>query len=153
MRLSPPVSGIAAALAMIVLPTALPAQTPAAAAGQSRPPGCRGIVLDTNPIILAREGAPPLEWPDYPVIEEVQPGSPAALAGMRFGDRIILQNGRDVVGNPPPPALAGDTVAFVVWRNGAEIPLTVVLGRWDPPDEAPGVTRMCRPVTRGPGGS
>ena len=84
-------------------------------------------------------------FPSYAEIERVQPGSPAELAGMRRGDIVVTQDGRDLVANPPTqPALAGDTVVFVVRRDDVEIPLTVVLGRWDPPQEAPGVTRVCR---------
>ena len=91
-------------------------------------------------------------FPSYPEIVDVQPGSPAALAGMRVGDLVVVQDGRDLVADPPPqPRLAGDTVQLVVWRAGAEVPLTVVLGRWDPPEEAPGVTRVCRPVGTGSG--
>jgi S1-C subfamily serine protease len=93
-------------------------------------------------------------FPSYSEVETVQPGSPAELAGMRQGDRVILQDGRDLIANPPTqPRLAGDTVQFVVRRDGVEVPLTVVLGRWDPPQEAPGVTRICRPVGTGSGGS
>jgi hypothetical protein len=71
---------------------------------------------------------------------------------MKPGDVVILQDGQDMVGNPPTqPRFAGDTVQFVVARGGADVPVTVVLGSWDPPQEAPGVTRMCRPAPR-PGG-
>jgi S1-C subfamily serine protease len=86
--------------------------------------------------------------PSYPMIESVQPGSPAEAAGMKYGDLVVLQNGRDLVANPPTePLLAGDTVQLVVVRrDGTEVPLTVVMGRWDPPQETPGVERVCRPV-------
>jgi S1-C subfamily serine protease len=86
-------------------------------------------------------------FPSYPEIESVQPGSPAEKAGMRPNDVVVLQDGRDLVGNPPTqPRLAGDTVVFVVRRGEVEVPLTVVLGRWDPPQETEGVTRLCRPL-------
>lgn len=89
----------------------------------------------------------------YPMIESVQPGSPAELAGLKYGDLVLVLDGRDLVGDPPPPPrLAGDTVQLVVWRDNRTVPVTVVLGRWDPPQEAPGVTRVCRPVATGPGG-
>ena len=38
-------------------------------------------------------------------------------------------------------ALAGDTVQFVVWRGSQRLTLTVVLGRWDPAEETPGIER------------
>jgi len=148
MRPSPSVSALAAALAILVLPAALPAQTttgPTPAA--TRPPGCRGTTNETSSTRVPRGDGTFIVFPGYPKIETVRPGSPAERAGMRPGDIVILQNGRDVVGNPPErPPLAGDTVVFTVRRGGVEMPITVVLGRWDPPEEAPGVTRVCRPL-------
>lgn len=79
-------------------------------------------------------------FPTYATVATVQKGSPAEVAGMRVGDIVILQDGRDVVGNPPQPSLAGDTVQLVVVRGETEVPLTIVLGRWDPPE---GETRTC----------
>lgn len=88
-----------------------------------------------------------MEFPSYPTIETVQPGSPAERAGFRIGDLVTVQNGHDLVGSPPTrPALAGDTVQFVVWRGDRQLTLTVVMGRWDPAEETPGVERVCRPL-------
>lgn len=138
---------VLAATIVLALPAALSAQSAAPAADGARPPGCRGTSSNTSSVSLARQNAPPMEFPDYPEIEDVQSGSPAESGGMKPGDRLILQDGHDVVGHPPTKTyLAGDTVQFVVRRNDAEVPLTVVLGRWDPPQESPGVTRVCRPV-------
>lgn len=140
----------AAALVILVLPAGLAAQATASAPAATRPAGCRGTTTQNSAIALTRPNASPVVFPDYPIIETVQPGSPAASAGMRSGDIVVLQNGRDLVGNPPTqPVLAGDTVVFVVRRGDVEIPLTVVLGRWDPPEEAEGVTRVCRPLGTG----
>jgi len=153
MRLSPSVCILAAALVLLPLPTALAAQTTGSTPDASRPPGCRGTSNQTSSITLPGPGGEPVVFPSYPRIESVQPGSPAALAGLRYGDLLLVQDGRDLVGNPPTqPRLAGDTVRLVVWRAGREVPLTVVLGRWDPPQEAPGVARVCRPVGAGSGG-
>jgi hypothetical protein len=146
MRLSPSLSALASALALLVLPAALPAQTSAPAPAAARPVGCRGTTSQTSSTTLPRGDGTFVEFPGYPRTETVQPGSPAERAGFRMNDVVILQNGRDLIGNPPEPALAGDTVVFTVRRDGREIPLTVVLGRWDPPQEAPGVTRVCRPL-------
>ncbi|MFL5386348.1 MAG: PDZ domain-containing protein [Longimicrobiaceae bacterium] len=147
MRLSPSVSTLAAALALLVLPAALPAQTAAPTPAPSRPVGCRGTTSGTPSTGFPRGDGTFVVFPGYPKTETVQPGSPAEKAGFRRGDVVVLQDGRDLVGNPPEqPALAGDTVVFTVLRGTDYIPLTVVLGRWDPPEEAPGVTRVCRPV-------
>ncbi|HEV7589630.1 MAG TPA: PDZ domain-containing protein, partial [Longimicrobium sp.] len=152
MRLSRSGSTVAAALVILLLPTALAAQTTGSTPAASRPPGCRGTNSQTSSLTLTRQGGPPVEFPSYPEVESVQPGSPAERAGMRPRDVVVSQDGRDLVANPPTqPALAGDTVVFVVRRNDAEVPLTVVLGRWDPPQEAPGVTRVCRPLGTDPG--
>jgi S1-C subfamily serine protease len=109
--------------------------------------------MNTSSVSAPRPNGPPIEWQDYPVIEDVQPGSPAETGGMRPGDKVLMMDGHDLVVSPPTKTfLPGDTVQFVVWRNDAEVPLTVVLGRWDPPQEAEGVTRICRPLTAAPPG-
>jgi|GEM_PF-2663715 len=155
MRLAPSLSTLAA-LALLQLPAALAAQTttpPASTPAATRPVGCRGTNSSTSSVTLARGDAPPWVFPGYSVIETVQPGSPAERAGMRPFDIVILQDGHDLIANPPAqPALAGDTVVITVRRNDVEIPLTVVLGSWDPPEAAEGVTRTCRPLAVSPGG-
>lgn len=146
MRLSPSVSTLAAALAILLLPAALAAQTTEPAPAASRPTGCRGTNTQTSSFTMTRQGGGNVTFPSYPVIESVQPGSPAERGGMRPYDVVLAQNGHDLVANPPAqPALAGDTVVFLVRRRDTEIPLTVVLGRWDPPEAAPDVPRVCRP--------
>lgn len=143
-------SAFVSTLALLLLPGALAAQT----ANASRPVGCRGTTSQTSSITLTRTAdGQPVEFPDYPVIESVQPGSPAELAGFRYGDVVVVQDGRDLIANPPTqPRLAGDTVQFVVRRRDEEIPLTVVMGYWDPPQETPGVERVCRRVEGGSAG-
>jgi S1-C subfamily serine protease len=154
MRRSPSTPSFAAAFAALLFPAALAAQAAAITPGASRPPGCRGVTSQTSEFTLPREGKEPVVFSTYPQIETVQPGSPAESAGMKEGDFTILQDGHDLIANPPAKSyLAGDTVQFVVRRDGREIPLTVVLGRWDPPEEADGVTRICRPVATTAGGS
>ena len=147
MRLSPAVTALAAALVVLAFPPSLRAQAAAAAPATSRPPGCRGTLANTSSVTLPGLDGKPVEFPGYAQIEDVQPGSPAERGGMRRDDWVLRQDGHDLVANPPTRTyLAGDTVHFVVWRDGAPVPLTLVLGRWDPPQEAPGVTRTCQPV-------
>lgn len=124
-------------LAALLLPAVLAAQTP----GGSRPAGCRGINTQTSAISGVAPNGQRVELPSYPVVEAVHENSPAALAGMLRQDIIILQDGHDLVVDPPTePHFAGDTVQLTVRRGDVEVPLTVVLGRWDPPE---GETRVC----------
>jgi S1-C subfamily serine protease len=147
MRLSPAVPILAAALAMLVLPAALAAQTAAAPAAPPAPAGCRGTSTSTSSITIPGLDGKPVEFPSYPVIEDVQPGSPAMLGGMKQGDTVVRMDGHDLIANPPTKTYApGDTVQFVVRRDGAEVPLTIVLGRWDPPEVPADGTRTCRPL-------
>lgn len=151
MRISPCISIGAAAAALLLLPAALAAQA-AGSATANRPAGCRGTTTGQSSISGTNARGEQVLFPSYPTIEDVQPGSPAEAAGMKPGDVVILQDGRDMVGDPPTqPRFAGDTVRLVVARGGADVPITLVLGAWDPPQEAPDVTRVCRPVSR-PGG-
>ena len=144
-------STLAAAFVLLLLPAALPAQTtaPTPTPAPARPPGCRGVSSSTSGFSMpAGTGGGFVTFPGYAEIESIQPGSPAELAGFRPYDVVVAQDGRDLIANPPTrPYLAGDTTVFIVRRRGVEVPITVVLGRWDPPQEAPGVTRVCRPVT------
>jgi len=143
MRFTSPTLAASAAALLFSLPSAAQGTAPAAT------PGCRGIGLQSSSISVAAPlGGPPVEFSTYPVIESVQPGSPAERAGLRAGDWFILQEGRDLVGDGPPEhaPLAGDTVHYLIRRSGAEIPVVVVLGAWDPPEAADGVDRVCRPV-------
>jgi S1-C subfamily serine protease len=147
MRLSPSRSALAAALLALAVPAALPAQAAASTPAASRPAGCRGVTSGSSSIVLARPDGSSWEFPTYSTIESVQPGSPAERAGFKPGDVVVLQDGQDMVGHPAEhPPLAGDTVVFTVRRGDAEVPLKVVMGRWDPPEEAPGVDRICRPL-------
>ncbi|HEX6037988.1 hypothetical protein [Longimicrobium sp.] len=140
---------IPVAAAALLLPAALAAQT--STPGASRPTGCRGTMTAGSSTTLTRTDGSTVVFPDYPVIESVQPGSPAEAGGMKGGDMLVVQDGHDMVGNPPAqPRLAGDTVHYIVRRDGAEVPLTVVLGAWDPAQETPDVERVCRPLA-GPG--
>jgi hypothetical protein len=149
MRLPSSSSIYPAAFVLLLLPTALAAQAPAT----SRPGGCRGTTSQTSSITLQGTSGESVVIPSYPMIETVQPGSPAQRAGMRYGDLVVLQDGHDLVGNPPTRSLfAGDTVRLVVRRDDREVPLTVVLGRWDPPEETPDAERVCRPLETGSGG-
>ncbi len=64
---------------------------------------------------------------------QIKENSPASIAGMKAGDIIISANGEEIktmtdlnkIKNNFKP---GDTVSVVVFRNGEEIPMTIILG-------------------------
>ncbi|MBB4635297.1 hypothetical protein [Longimicrobium terrae] len=132
---------LAPGLALLLLPAALVAQTAGPTPGGSRPGGCRGVNTESSSITGVWPGGKPVEFPSYPTVADVHKDSPAELAGMRRGDLIILQDGHDLVVDPPTqPSFAGDTVQLMVRRGDTEVPLTVVLGRWEPQS---GEERVC----------
>ncbi|MBR3920530.1 MAG: trypsin-like peptidase domain-containing protein, partial [Oscillospiraceae bacterium] len=66
-------------------------------------------------------------------VAQIKENSPASIAGMKAGDIIISANGEEIktmtdlnkIKNNFKP---GDTVSVVVFRNGEEIPMTIILG-------------------------
>ncbi len=58
---------------------------------------------------------------DYPVIEEVFPDSPASIAGLQRGDKIIRINGSDIMGVP-----LYDVVAKITGTPGSDLSLTII---------------------------
>ena len=69
---------------------------------------------------------------DYPVVDSVFPGSPAAKAGMKSGDMIVKVDGTDVHGQNPDQTSnlirgqAGTTVTITISRGGQQLDLKVV---------------------------
>lgn len=67
------------------------AGTPVAA-----PEGYFGVTISSVPLRTSLQSGYIVSYCDYPVVEAVDPGSPAARAGLSAGDTIIAFNGRDV---------------------------------------------------------
>lgn len=63
-----------------------------------------------------------------PMVAQVRPDSPAAVAGFQPGDRFVSVNGSPVETFADVQRIvsgrAGDSISFVVMRNGAELTLT-----------------------------
>jgi S1-C subfamily serine protease len=137
-----------ASLSFALAATAALSSTAAAQTDPQRPRGCRGTNTTTSTVSAQHPlSGERVQFTSYPVIETVQPGSPAERGGIRAGDRILIQDGRDVVGQELARVpLAGDTVTYVVDREGRQLQVTVVMGRWEPAEETPGVERTCVPV-------
>jgi serine protease Do len=73
---------------------------PAIAHAQSQAKGWVGIVITTGIGQTDRTGA--MIFSDYPIIESVEPGSPAERAGLMTGDVILSINSQDLRRNPVP---------------------------------------------------
>ena len=74
-----------------------------------------------------------LASPEGALVANVEPGTPAAAAGLKSGDVIRKLNGQAIVGSGDLPAmigtaLPGDKVTLEVWRDGKMINLDAQLG-------------------------
>lgn len=74
-----------------------------------------------------------LDKPEGALVSSVEPGSPAAKAGLQVGDVIREVDGLPIVGSGDLPALIGqalpgDKVKLDVWRQGKPLALTAQLG-------------------------
>ncbi len=84
---------------MIALLSLAPARM-RAQEGQSK--GWVGIVITTGVGQTDRSGS--MIFSEYPVIESIEPGSPAERAGLMAGDVIVSINSQDMKKNPVPPS-------------------------------------------------
>lgn len=115
--------GIAIVLLAFVPPLAR-AQTPREPAR-----GWVGVAYTTGVGQTDRSGA--LVFNDYPVIESIEPSSPAERAGLETGDTILAMNAQDLKRSPLPMAAMvqpGRRIVFRFKRNDTvrEVTLTVV---------------------------
>jgi serine protease Do len=60
------------------------------------PNGYFGVTISSVPLRTSLQSGYIVSYCDYPVVEAVDPGSPAERAGLSAGDTIIAFNGRDV---------------------------------------------------------
>ena len=77
------------------------AVAPMARAQEAQSKGWVGIVITTGIGQTDRNGS--MIFNDYPVIESIEPGSPAERAGLQAGDLIMSINSQDMRKNPVPP--------------------------------------------------
>jgi len=73
-----------------------------------RPPaseGWLGVSLSGSFSIEDDGGRPVMRWSDYPVVEAVDPDSPAERAGVEARDRLLALNGKDVTRGVEPLAM------------------------------------------------
>ena len=74
-----------------------------------------------------------LASPEGALVANVEPGSPAARAGLASGDVIRTLNGQNIIASGDLPAMIGiaapgDKVTLDVWRDGKMVTLTTTLG-------------------------
>jgi len=127
--------------------------------------GYIGVVYTSQGSQTIRNGEVYVNHPDYPVVESVEPGSPAERAGMVSGDTIIAYNRRDVRNREIPLTdllTPGAKVLVTVRRDGRvrTVPVLVAdrsenpeYGEWNgsastaPPAAPPVRVRVATPVT------
>jgi len=89
--------------------------------------GWVGVAYTTGVGTTDRNGA--MVFADYPVIESIEPNSPAERAGLSAGDTILAMNSQDLRKTPLPVASMvqpGKRIAFRFRRNAVrEVTLTV----------------------------
>ena len=107
--------------------------------------GVKDQILRTGKVIHARLGVTvqevnqgfadsfKLASPEGALVANVEPGSPAAAAGLKTGDVIRTLNGQNIVASGDLPAmigvaLPGQKVSLGVWRDGRMITLGGKLG-------------------------
>jgi serine protease Do len=120
--------------AVSAAPVAARAQNP-----QSK--GWVGVVITSGIGQTDRAGS--MVFNDYPVIESIEPGSPAERGGLMTGDIVITINSQDLRKNPVPPAALlepGQKVTFRFKRNDTMKTATILV---EPrPEGNPQYTRL-----------
>ncbi|HEY3258627.1 MAG TPA: PDZ domain-containing protein [Gemmatimonadaceae bacterium] len=112
-------------LVLVVLAVIIPRSAPA----QREPvKGWVGVAYTTGIGQTDRSGA--MVFKDYPVIESIEPSSPAERAGLEAGDTIIAMNAQDLKKSPLPMAAMiqpGRRVVFRFKRNDSVREVTVTV--------------------------
>ena len=114
------------ALSLVVLAVLAPSRGRA----QGTSSGWIGVVITTG--IGQTNSAGALVFNDYPVIESIDPGSPAEKAGLQAGDILISLNSQDFRKNPIPLGsllVPGNKVVFRYKRDEVTKTSTLVVAQ------------------------
>jgi len=90
--------------------------------------GSVGVVLAPGFIDDARPSVPP-----YPIVDELQPGSPAAVAGVQVDDRVVAIDGAPTAAPGKELKEAGAWEAKLRGPSGTRVTLSVVRTGWKDP--------------------
>ncbi|HSD90728.1 MAG TPA: PDZ domain-containing protein, partial [Kofleriaceae bacterium] len=90
--------------------------------------GSVGIVLAPGFIDDARPSVPP-----YPVVDEIQPGSPAAVAGVQVDDRLVSIDGQPTADKGKELKEAGAWEAKLRGASGTRVTVGIIRVGWKDP--------------------
>jgi carboxyl-terminal processing protease len=90
--------------------------------------GSVGVVLAPGFIDDARPSVPP-----YPIIDELQPGSPAAVAGIQVDDRVVAIDGTPTAAAGKELKEAGAWEAKLRGPSGTRVTLSILRTGWKDP--------------------
>ncbi len=90
--------------------------------------GSVGVVLAPGFIDDARPSVPP-----YPLIDELQPGSPAAVAGIQLDDRVVAVDGAPTAAAGKELKEAGVWEAKLRGPSGTRVTLSILRAGWKDP--------------------
>jgi carboxyl-terminal processing protease len=90
--------------------------------------GSVGIVLAPGFIDDARPSVPP-----YPIVDELQPGSPAAVAGIQVDDRVVAIDGAPTAAAGKELKEAGAWEAKLRGPSGTRVTLSILRTGWKDP--------------------
>jgi hypothetical protein len=94
--------------------------------------GYLGVTYSGNQIVVSTGDGLVAHHADYPVIESVEPGSPAYRAGLESGDTVIAYNSEDLIRHDIVLAKLlkpGSRLKVTVRRNGSMRDVDVLVGR------------------------
>jgi S1-C subfamily serine protease len=116
--------------AVLAAPSALSAQERITIRSDAPPRGWIGVSWRLDPSYVIRSGQPRTRAAGFPTVSRLEPGSPAALAGLRVGDAIVSLNGVDSRDGPLFTRVdPGTRYLLRIRRGDEEREVTLVVAR------------------------